>query len=276
MSSSLSSNRIAGTFAELRARGRKGFVVYLTAGDPSVAATRDQVLRLVAAGADIVELGVPFSDPLADGRVNQEAAMRALAADATLGRILEMIAELRRKTQVPIVIYSYINPLLAHGLETSIRKMAQAGVDGLLVLDLAAEEAEEPVAIMRRHGIAPIRLVTPTSTAARVARIAKQADGFIYCVSRAGVTGARRELSDEAGDVLALARRHTDLPLALGFGISTPEQAAAAARLADAVVVGSALVQRLHEAGRDARRRAAAYRWAGAMARAVHSVPARP
>ena len=269
-------NRIIETFGALKRKGQKALIGYLTAGDPSVAATRDQILRLAGGGADIVELGVPFSDPLADGRVNQEAAMRALAAGATLGRILEMIAGLRRKTQVPIVIYSYINPLLAHGLETSIRKMAQAGVDGLLVLDLAAEEAEEPVALMRRHGIAPIRLVTPTSTDKRVERIAKQADGFIYCVSRAGVTGARQELSDEAGDVLALARRHTDLPLALGFGISTPEQAAAAARLADAVVVGSALVQRLHEAGRDARRRAAAYRWAGAMARAVHSVPARP
>lgn len=241
--------RIEECFEELRREGRAGTIAYITAGDPSLGRTAEYVLALERAGVDLVELGVPFSDPLADGRVNQESAERALRAGATLGGVIDMVRELRARTRLPIIFYSYLNPLLAHGgFEDSVRRMSDAGVDGLLVLDLPPEEAGEADQALDRHGIAPIRLITPTSTTARIRRIVRRARGFVYCVSRAGVTGAHDRLSDEAGDVMARTRAETRLPLALGFGISTPETAAQAAKMADAVVVGSALVQRLHEA----------------------------
>ena len=242
-------NRIVSRFAELRAAKRSALIPYITAGDPVPSATVDLMHLLVSQGADMLELGVPFSDPLADGRVNQESAERALRAGATLGGVIDMVRELRARTRLPIIFYSYLNPLLAHGgFEDSVRRMSDAGVDGLLVLDLPPEEAGEADQALDRHGIAPIRLITPTSTTARIRRIVRRARGFVYCVSRAGVTGAHDRLSDEAGDVMARTRAETRLPLALGFGISTPETAAQAAKMADAVVVGSALVQRLHEA----------------------------
>lgn len=241
--------RIEACFEELIREGRAGTIAYITAGDPSVSRTADYVVALERAGVDLVELGVPFSDPLADGRVNQEAAERALRAGATLDQILGMIRALRGRTQIPLILYSYLNPLLAHGgFENNVRAMSEAGVDGLLALDLPPEEAGSMFRIMDRNGIAPICLITPTSTTERIRRIVRHARGFVYCVSRAGVTGARDALSDEASEVIARAREETRLPLALGFGISTPDTAAHAAKLADAVVVGSALVQRLHEA----------------------------
>lgn len=241
--------RMDACFEELAREGRAGTIAYITAGDPSVARTADYVLALERAGVDLVELGIPFSDPLADGRVNQEAAERALRAGATLGGILEMIRGLRSRTRIPIVIYSYLNPLLAHGgFEENVRHVSEAGVDGLLALDLPPEEAGPMYRTMERHGIAPICLITPTSTTERIRRIVRHARGFVYCVSRAGVTGARDTLSDEADQVISRTRAETRVPLALGFGISTPDTAAHAAKLADAVVVGSALVQRLHDA----------------------------
>ncbi|MBM4155024.1 MAG: tryptophan synthase subunit alpha [Lentisphaerae bacterium] len=268
------SERIDAVFRQLAKDGRKGFIAYITAGDPTVERTVEDVLRLAAAGTDLVELGVPFSDPLADGRVNVESAGRALKGGATLARVLDGVRAVRRRSGVPIVLYSYLNPLLARGFEATVRRIAAAGVDGVLILDMAVEEAPSFAPAMRAAGVAPILLVTPTSTAARMKRIAAEAAGFVYCVSRTGVTGARKDLSTDAGDVLARMRRATRLPLALGFGISTPGQAAAAAAAADAVVVGSALVDRLHGAGGDAKARAAVFAWVARMARAAHGAGA--
>jgi tryptophan synthase alpha chain len=262
--------RIDKAFEGLRRRGQRGFVAYLTAGDPSVADTVDIAGRLADAGVDILELGIPFSDPLADGRVNQDAAARALAAGATLPRILRGVRDLRRRCDVPIVLYSYLNPLCAGGFDRTVRAMADAGVDGLLILDLTIEESAPFDPALAAAGIDRIRLVTPTSPPARVRRIARGASGFVYFVSRAGVTGARRTIDPAAFDVLRLARRHTSLPLALGFGLSDPDQVREAARPADAVVVGSAIVQRFHDAGRRPGARAAAARWVGRLARAAH------
>lgn len=264
-------DRIGRVFRRLDQENRRGFVAYITAGDPTMARTVENVLALAEAGTDIVELGVPFSDPLADGRVNAESAGRALRGGATLAHVLDGVRAVRRRSDVPIVLYSYLNPLLARGFEATIRRAAAAGVDGILILDMTVEESPAFAPAMRAAGIAPILLVTPTSTADRMARIAGAAGGFIYCVSRTGVTGARRDISSDAGGVIARMRRHTRLPLALGFGISSPTQAAAAAALADAVVVGSALVDRLHKAGADAKARRAVFAWAGRMARAAHT-----
>ncbi len=262
------SDRLASAFARGRAEGRALFIPYLTAGDPSVDATVETVLELAAAGCDVIELGLPFSDPLADGPVNQAAAERALRAGATLAAVLAGVRRIRRESDVPLVMYSYLNPLLAAGFEPTVARVARAGIDGLLILDLAAEEAGPFDSVLRAHGVDRVRLVTPTSTDERLRLIVRGAGGFIYCVSRAGVTGARRRLSPEAASVLARARRFTPLPLALGFGISTAAQARQAARMADGVVVGSALVQRLHAAGGTGR--AEVIGWARGMARAVH------
>jgi tryptophan synthase alpha chain len=265
------SERIDTVFRTLAEKRRRGFIAYITAGDPTVDRTVEDVLSLAAAGTDIVELGVPFSDPLADGRVNAESAGRALRGGATLARVLDGVRKVRRSSGIPIVLYSYLNPLLARGFERTIRRIAGAGVDGVLILDMAVEEAPAFVPAMRAAGVAPILLVTPTSTADRMRRIAAEAAGFVYCVSRTGVTGARKDISSDAGDVIARMRRHTRLPLALGFGISTPAQSAAAAKAADAVVVGSALVDRLHAAGTDTKARNAVFSWVARMARAAHA-----
>lgn len=262
-------SRIADTFARLRADGGRAFIAYLTAGDPSIEDTVNIVVRLAVSGVDIVELGVPFSDPLADGRVNAESAERALKAGATLARVLDAVRAIRCETPVPLVLYTYLNPLLARGFEPSVRRMAAAGVDGVLMLDLTPEEAGEEYAVLHRAGIDPICLVTPTSTDQRIRRIVRHARGFVYCISRTGVTGARREISADAAAVLARVRRHTPLPLALGFGISTVQQVRQAAVLADAVVVGSALVRRVYEAGKDPSRRESVLRWVTRMARAT-------
>ncbi len=264
------SERIDTVFRGLAERHQRGFIAYITAGDPTLDRTVDNVLALAAAGTDIVELGVPFSDPLADGRVNAESAGRALKAGATLPRILNAVREVRKRCQVPIVLYSYLNPLLARGFEATIRRIAAAGVDGVLILDMAVEEAPSFAPAIRACGIAPILLVTPTSTPDRMKHIASEAAGFIYCVSRTGVTGVRKDISSDAGDVISRMRRATRLPLALGFGISTPAQSAAAASVADAVVVGSALVDRLHKAGDDAKARKAVFAWVARMTRAAH------
>lgn len=267
--------RIDTVFRRLAEENRRGFVAYITAGDPTMARTVENVLALAEAGADIVELGVPFSDPLADGRVNAESAGRALRAGATFSRVLGVVRAARRSSDVPIVLYSYLNPLLARGFAATVRRAAAAGVDGLLILDMTVEESPGFAPAMRAAGIAPILLVTPTSTDDRMKRIAAAAGGFLYCVSRTGVTGARREISADAGGVIARMRRHTRLPLALGFGISSPAQAAAAAGLADAVVVGSALVDRLHRAGADPKARRTVFAWACRMARAAHGAGGR-
>jgi tryptophan synthase alpha chain len=244
-------NRIVERFTRLRAAGRKGLVVYIGAGDPDLEATRQLALAFDQAGVDVLELGVPFSDPLADGVVNQLAAQRGLASGTTPKKVLETVAALRRDSALPIVLYIYYNLIHHHGPEAFIADAAQAGVDGLLVLDLPPEEAEEHYARMEAADLCPICLVAPTTPEERVALIARPARGFIYYVSREGVTGMQQTLSESIGPMTALIRRHTDLPVAVGFGISTPEQAREVARHADAVVVGSAVVHRIGEGGRQ-------------------------
>jgi len=236
-------NRIDQKFADLRAQGSKAFIAYICAGDPSLEATRLLALRLEAAGVDILELGVPFSDPLADGIVNQLAAQRALEAGATPHAVLECVRQIRRDSQIPIVLYTYVNPLLALGFEAFHRDAEEAGVDGLLILDLPPDEdAPElaPVGGMRR-----IRLIAPTTPDARIARITTQADGFIYYVSREGVTGEQASVAETLAERVEAIRRTTSLPVAVGFGVSNPDQARQVARLADGVVVGSAIVKRI-------------------------------
>ncbi len=239
-------NRIDEKFQQLRERGDAAFISYICAGDPDFPATKSLALALEKAGTDILELGLPFSDPLADGIVNQLAAQRALAAGATTRGVLDCIREIRRDSQIPIVLYTYMNPLYAFGFEEFHREAADAGVDGLLILDLPPDE--DGAEFLDLGGkLKRIQLIAPTTPPERMARIAKAADGFIYYVSREGVTGERSGIAESLEHQVAEIRRHSDLPIAVGFGISTPEQARQVARCADAVVVGSAIVKRIAE-----------------------------
>ena len=235
-------SRIAETFARQRAGGRRGFVPFVTAGDPDLATTRALVVELARAGADVVELGVPFSDPMADGVVIQRSSERALRRGVSVADVLALVKDARRETDVPVILFTYFNPLLQFGLERLCEEARAAGVDGVLVTDLVPEEAEEFSAALRRRDLDMIFLVAPTSTDARLSMIAARASGFIYAVSRAGVTGARADVSAEAEKLVGRVRAVSDLPVAVGFGISTREQVAEVWRYADAVVVGSALV----------------------------------
>ncbi|MDQ3314748.1 MAG: tryptophan synthase subunit alpha, partial [Verrucomicrobiota bacterium] len=234
-------NRIDRCFADLRARNEKAFVAYICAGDPTLARTIDLALALEAAGTDILELGVPFSDPLADGIVNQLAAQRALEAGATVRGVLECVREIRRESQIPIVLYTYLNPIVQFGLQNFYGAAETAGVDGLLILDLPPDEDVEE----RTGTIAHIRLVAPTTPRARLEQICARGEGFIYYVSREGVTGAQTSVTESLGEHVAGIRECTDLPIAVGFGVSTPEQVAEVARHGDAVVVGSAIVNQI-------------------------------
>ncbi len=265
--------RIDRCFDTLRQQGRKGFIAYITAGDPTIAATEDTVLRLEDAGVDVVELGIPFSDPLADGRVNQESAVRALEAGATPEKINAMVARLRARTQIPLLYYTYLNLMLPGGFGHSLSRLAKAGTDGVLVLDLPVEELGPYEADFARHSVNNIALVTPTSPDDRIRKIVGKATGFVYCVSRTGVTGMQKNVSADAADIVVRTRRHTKLPIALGFGISNPEQAREiASGPADAVVVGSAIVSKFHAEGDSPEGRARAARWVGRMVKAVHGV----
>jgi len=232
-------------FGRLREEGRKGLIVYIGAGDPNLDTTRRLALAFDAAGVDAIELGVPFSDPLADGLVNQLAAQRGLESGTTPGGVLATVKALRQGSHVPVVLYIYYNLIHRYGQERFIRDAAEAGVDGLLVLDLPPEEAGGYGHQMRAAGLCAIYLIAPTTPEERVAGIAKEASGFIYYVSREGVTGMQATVAETIGDMTARIRRHTTLPIAVGFGISNPEQAKAVARHADAVVVGSAVVDRI-------------------------------
>lgn len=243
-------NRITAKFDALRAAGRKGFVAYIAAGDPSLAQTVEIALALEKAGADILELGVPFSDPLADGAVNQQAANRALLAGTTVPRMLEMVRDLRLRSQIPLVIFTYLNPIYAFGFERFLREAQAAGIDGVLFLDLPPDEVSHHAELAAGgEGLAMIRLVAPTTPPERIGQIAETGSGFLYVVSREGVTGEQTALASGVGAQVAAIRAQTALPLALGFGISTPEQVRAAAEHADAVVVGSAIVKRIGEWG---------------------------
>jgi len=242
-------NRIDARFESLKKASRKGFVVYIGAGDPDLEATRKLALVFDKLGVDVLELGVPFSDPLADGVVNQLAAQRGLDSGTTPPKVLQTVAAIRKDSQIPIVLYIYFNKC---GVEQFITNAAKAGVDGLLVLDLPPEESETYEALMRKAGMANIYLVAPTTPEQRIELIVKRAKGFVYYVSREGVTGMQQKVSGTIGDMTAKIRANTQLPIAVGFGVSSPEQAKAVAQTADAVVVGSAIVNQIALHGKSA------------------------
>ena len=263
-------NRIDTKFRALRAARQKGFIAYISAGDPNLRATAALARAFGRAGVDVLELGVPFSDPLADGVVNQLAAERALHSGTTLRGVLKMVAALRRGgCKVPIVFYVYYNVVYHYGLKKFVRDAVAAGVDGVLALDLPPEEAGTYEAAMKRAGLHPIYLVAPTTPAQRIHKIARHASGFIYYVSREGVTGMQKKLAPAATQHVATIRKYTKLPVAIGFGISNPAQARAAAHAADAVVVGSAIVNQIAKHGKDRQLAAKVARFVGAMVRAV-------
>jgi len=245
-------NRIEERFARLKKDGQKGFIVYIGAGDPDLETTRRLALVFDQIGVDVLELGVPFSDPLADGLVNQLAAQRGLESGTTPASVLQTVATIRRESQIPIVLYVYFNLLHRRGLAQFVSDAAAAGVDGLLVLDLPPEESGDYEALMARAGLSAIYLIAPTTPESRVELIVRRGSGFIYYVSREGVTGMQQSVSETIGPMTAQIRAHTGLPIAVGFGISTPEQARLVARNADAIVVGSAIVNQIAEHGRSA------------------------
>ncbi|VVM06674.1 tryptophan synthase alpha chain [Methylacidimicrobium cyclopophantes] len=236
--------RISEKFRSLSLEGKRAFIPYITAGDPALSATCDLVFSLERAGADLVELGIPFSDPLADGEVNQAASYRALRAGASVEGVLETVAQIRRISQIPLVLFSYLNPLLRRGLDRFASEASQAGADGILLVDLPLEERLPGLECLE-SSLTRIHLVAPTTDLGRRRAIAEAAQGFLYCVARLGTTGVRREAPAEAEELVRSMRRLCTVPACVGFGISSPEQAAAVAAYADGVVIGSALVERI-------------------------------
>ena len=244
-------SRLAATFARLRSAGTPGLVTYVTAGDPDLAGTEGILRALDRAGADVVEVGIPFSDPLADGPVIQRATERALAAGTTLLAVLDLLKRLRSELRMPVVLFSYANPVLRIGAERFGDLARDAGVDGVLILDLPIEEAGDFRAMLEERGIDTILLLSPTTSDERLRKAAALGSGFLYAISRLGVTGVRSEIADGAEDMVRRIRRVSDLPVALGFGISTPDHVRRIGQWADAAVVGSALVNVIAEAGRS-------------------------
>jgi tryptophan synthase alpha chain len=242
-------SRINETFARLKMEGKGGLIPFITAGDPDMDSTRELLIALARAGADIIELGVPFSDPIADGPVIQRASHRALTNGTSLAQILKLVADVRKGLAVPVVIFSYLNPLLQFGLRRFAEEAARAGVDGVLLTDLPAGEANEFGQDLSANALDLIRLVAPTSTDERLKIIAERASGFIYAVSRTGVTGKKTESGEEAEKLVARVRRFSDLPVAVGFGISNVDQVSDVWRYAEAAVVGSAIVAEIERAG---------------------------
>lgn len=247
------SKRINSVFQILRSQRKCGFIAYITAGDPRPDVTPDLVFALEKSGVDIVELGIPFSDPLADGATIQAAAGRAIAAGTTVARVLDIVRAVRAASEIPIVLFAYLNPIYTYGYDKFCADAAAAGADGLLILDLPPDEAARNCEISKTHGLLSIRLIAPTTPPERMALIAQSAEGFIYYVSREGVTGEQASLPQTISAQVAEIRRHTDLPVAVGFGISTPAQAAEVAKQCDAVVLGSAIVRQIAEQGADSR-----------------------
>ncbi len=239
--------RIGRRFASLARDRRKAFIAFVTAGDPSLDRTVEIAAELEEAGVDVLELGVPFSDPLADGPVIQRASDRALKQGTRLASVLDAVRRIRARSELPLLLFSYVNPLLRYGLDRLAIDAAAAGVDGVLVTDLPPEEGGEWIACARRAGIDTVFLAAPTSPEARLKRVADCSRGFVYAVSRTGVTGERDTLSGDAAGLVGRLKALTGMPVALGFGLSTPEQVCAAAEVADGVVVGSAIVRFLEE-----------------------------
>lgn len=240
-------SRIDTTFERLRSAGERALVAYFTAGHPSLGDTRRLILEADRRGADLVELGIPFSDPVADGPVIQRAAERALRAGTSVARVLEMVASVRDEVRAPIVFLTYYNPVLAFGLEPFAQAAAKAGVDGVIVADLPLEESAPLAAVAERAGLDLVQLVAPTSTPDRVRMIARRSSGFIYLVALTGVTGERKELPPDLAAQIRTLRALTTKPVCVGFGISRPEHVAAVGRMADGVIVGSAIVRLVEE-----------------------------
>jgi tryptophan synthase, alpha subunit len=262
-------NRIDRRFKKLKAQKKKAFIAYITAGDPNLTVTQKLVLELEKSGVDIVELGIPFSDPMADGPVIQAASQRALAGGTTLSKIFKMAKSLRSKTEMPIVFMTYYNPVLRHGVSKFFDQCRRSGVDGVIVPDLPCEEASELIKAGQSSGVATIFLAAPTSTLRRIKEIAKRSKGFIYYVSLTGVTGVRNALPSDIAKNLRRIKSVTDKPVAVGFGVSNPAQAAGLARNADGVIVGSAIVKMI---GKDKSAIIRVAKLAKSLARAIHNV----
>lgn len=239
--------RISDKFQQLQTEGRKGFIPYITAGDPDLATTERLILALAEAGADVIELGVPFSDPMADGPVIQRASERALKNPVGVAEVLPMVERIRQTCDVPIVLFTYFNPLMQFAKQDAGKTLKAAGIDGVLITDMIPEEAESFVAEMRAADVDTIFLVAPTSTDERIKLICEQTTGFVYVVARTGVTGVRESMSLSVGNLVARVKQHSSLPVAVGFGISTPEHVREVCSYADAAVVGSRLVLEIEE-----------------------------
>jgi tryptophan synthase alpha chain len=236
-------NRITAKFNELRKTGRKALIPYIMSGDPSLSATKKYVLELETAGADIIELGVPFSDPLADGPTIQRASERSLKHGTTLKKVLEMVKDVRKKTAIPLILMTYYNPVFKFGIHRFIQAAVTAGIDGVIIPDLIPDEAGEFTALSRRHGLATVFLLAPTSTRERIKKVAGASTGFIYYVSITGITGAKLALGKDMEKRMNSLRALTKKPVAVGFGISNPAEARMVSNLAEGVIVGSAIVK---------------------------------
>ncbi|MGJ8657066.1 MAG: tryptophan synthase subunit alpha [Akkermansiaceae bacterium] len=239
--------RIDATFQNLKKTNTPAFIAYVAAGDPTLDLCLAIITGLADAGADVIELGVPFSDPLADGAVNQLAADRALKAGCTLPKVLDLVRQFRTTHQTPIVLFTYLNPIFSYGYDNFVTDAIEAGVDGLLLLDLPPDEAKCSPEFSKLSTLKHITLIAPTSPEERIASLAKQSEGFIYALSRTGVTGAQAAPSDTIGQTVAAIKKHTDVPVCVGFGINTPDQAAMVASVSDGVIVGSAIVNQIAE-----------------------------
>lgn len=235
-------------FAELKAEGRKGFIPFVTAGDPDADSSVEIIVKLAELGSDIIELGVPFSDPMADGATIQRSSLRALRNGINVSAVLEMARRVRERTSTPLLLFSYLNPLLRYGFPRLCRDAVEAGVNGVLITDVVEDEAAELSQVLAEHGLDLISLIAPTTTDERLEKIARISRGFLYAVSRAGVTGAQESISPDSERLVERARKFTDLPIAVGFGISKREQVVDVWRYADAVVVGSAIVAEIERA----------------------------
>ena len=251
MSPAMKMTRIGQLFQRLKQENQKALVAYLTAGDPTPAHTPGLVAAMVRGGADLIELGVPFSDPIADGPVIQRGGERALRAGTTLATVLEIARQIRATSEVPLLLFTYLNPVLAYGLEKLAEDAAASGIDGCLLIDASVEEAETYVGAMHRHGLDTVFLAAPTSTPRRLKLVAQYSTGFVYLVSRAGVTGVQDSLSSSVAPLIEAVRAATDLPLAVGFGISRPDHVGELGRLVEGVVVGSAFVRLIEQNAND-------------------------
>lgn len=240
---SIATNKIAKKFQALQNKSEKALIAYISAGDPDLDTSEKLIYAMEKSGVDIIELGIPYSDPLADGPVIQLASQRALAGGATLAKIFKMVEKVRSKSQIPLVFMTYYNPILQYGLEDFVAKAQEAGIDGLIVPDLPVEESLTLQNECDKLNIALIPLVAPTTPDSRVSKVVKNAQGFIYCVSVTGVTGIRNKVGSNAEEFISRVKKATDLPVAIGFGISNPEQAGYLAQFSDGVIVGSALIK---------------------------------